>query len=305
MGTLFVTVALFILLAAGCAPPPAAPTVTPVSGDTAESTPAPQATQESDGAAAGMATSVAARTPIPTPTPSGIERRIDTRVESMGLDGRTFLGLTIADWADLALAAFIILVGYFAARLLVNQVLKRIAKRLPTEFDDEFLNEVSSELRWLVVLLFANYAVSGLAFLSDTLRTILNDIIFLLGLALLTAVALGLIRTVTNHYVTTLATQKDKDRLEPVITAIQRFAKLIVLLLALSIGLAHYGANANALYLTLLVSGLIVSLAARDVIADALAGFIILVDQPFRVGDSILIKELDTWGDVLDIGTRN
>jgi len=29
-----------------------------------------------------------------------------------------------------------------------------------------------------------------------------------------------------------------------------------------------------------------------------------LSDQPFRAGDSILIKELDTWGDVLDIGTR-
>jgi small-conductance mechanosensitive channel len=136
------------------------------------------------------------------------------------------------------------------------------------------------------------------------LRTILNDIIFLLALALLTAVALGLIRTAASQYLATQATQEDKDRLDPVVTAVKRFTNLVVLLLALSIGLAHYGANANVLYLTLLISGLIISFAARDVISDALSGFIILVDQPFRVGDSVLIKELDTWGDVLDIGTR-
>jgi small-conductance mechanosensitive channel len=112
------------------------------------------------------------------------------------------------------------------------------------------------------------------------------------------------VRIIASHYQATLATQKDRDRLAPVVTAVQRFANFIVMLFALSIGLAYYGANANALYFTLLVSGLIVSLAARDIIMDALSGFIILVDQPFRVGDSVHIKELDTWGDVLDIGTR-
>ena len=77
-----------------------------------------------------------------------------------------------------------------------------------------------------------------------------------------------------------------------------------MILLAFSLGLAHFGANANALYITLLIVGLLAGLAARDVIADAISGFIILVDQPLRVGDSVLITEMDTWGDVLDIGTR-
>ena len=181
----------------------------------------------------------------------------------MGLSGQTFLGLTAGDWADLAVSIVIIVAGYFLSHLLVNQILSRIVKRTPTKLDDEFLNEVSRELRWLVILLFANYAVSGLAFLSDTLRTILNDIIFLLALALLTAVALGLIRTAANQYLAIQDTQDDKERLDPVVTAAKRFSSFVVLLLALSIGLAHYGANANALYLTLLVSGLIVSLGSQ------------------------------------------
>ncbi|NIV28041.1 MAG: mechanosensitive ion channel, partial [Anaerolineae bacterium] len=50
--------------------------------------------------------------------------------------------------------------------------------------------------------------------------------------------------------------------------------------------------------------GLAISLAAKDTIADAIAGFIILVDRPFRIGDRIEIQEVGTWGDVVDIGLR-
>jgi len=301
-------IAWLVLLLAACAPAPATPAGTPantpVSAGTAESTPAPQAAPEGEDAAASFATSVIARTPIPTPTPSRIERQVDSAAERMGLSGRTFLGLTASDWADLAFSALIIVAGYFLARVLVNTVLKRIAARTPTKLDDEILKEIGRNLRWFVMLLFANFAISGLAFIGDTTRTILNDIVFLLGLVILTSMALGLIRTAASQYKANLQTKEDQDRLHPVVIAVQRSAEFIVLLLALSFGLAHYGANANALYFTILAIALLASLAARDVIADAISGFIILVDQPLRVGDSVLIKELDTWGDVLDIGTR-
>jgi small-conductance mechanosensitive channel len=33
-------------------------------------------------------------------------------------------------------------------------------------------------------------------------------------------------------------------------------------------------------------------------------GFIILIDQPFRIGDRIKIESMDTWGDVEAIGSR-
>jgi MscS family membrane protein len=45
-------------------------------------------------------------------------------------------------------------------------------------------------------------------------------------------------------------------------------------------------------------------LAAKDTVSDAISGFIILVDRPFRIGDRIEIQEAGTWGDVVDIGLR-
>ena len=38
--------------------------------------------------------------------------------------------------------------------------------------------------------------------------------------------------------------------------------------------------------------------------SDAINGFLILMDEPFRIGDRIEIRDLDTWGDVVDIGLR-
>jgi small-conductance mechanosensitive channel len=68
--------------------------------------------------------------------------------------------------------------------------------------------------------------------------------------------------------------------------------------------LAHFGVDTNTFLLALLITLLILSLAARDIITDALSGFIIMADQPFREGDRLHIQDMDTWGDVLDVGTR-
>jgi small-conductance mechanosensitive channel len=48
----------------------------------------------------------------------------------------------------------------------------------------------------------------------------------------------------------------------------------------------------------------VVAFAAREAIPDTVAGSFILLNQPFRVGDDIHLKELDTWGAVQEIGIR-
>jgi small-conductance mechanosensitive channel len=68
--------------------------------------------------------------------------------------------------------------------------------------------------------------------------------------------------------------------------------------------LSHFGVNVSAIAAALGVGGLAFSLAARDTIADAISGFIILLDRPFRIGDRIEIQDEGTWGDVMDIGIR-
>ena len=99
----------------------------------------------------------------------------------------------------------------------------------------------------------------------------------------------------------------DEDRLEqldPVLVLLNRAARIVLVLTGLIILLSHFGVNISGLAAALGLGGLAFSLAARDTIADAIAGFTILVDQPFRIGDRIEIQGVSTWGDVVDIGLR-
>jgi MscS family membrane protein len=68
--------------------------------------------------------------------------------------------------------------------------------------------------------------------------------------------------------------------------------------------LNHFGVNVTGLAVFLAILGLAISLAGRDVLADVIAGALILLDQPYRIGDRVGLSDLDTWGDVTDIGTR-
>ena len=90
------------------------------------------------------------------------------------------------------------------------------------------------------------------------------------------------------------------DKLVPLL---RRTVKVIIWVIALLIILPLYGVNISALIATLGVSSLAIALAAQDTIANVIAGFLIMVDTPFRIGDKIKIPSGEIV-EVLDIGVR-
>jgi len=95
-----------------------------------------------------------------------------------------------------------------------------------------------------------------------------------------------------------------EEALAPLITLSVRMVRVLVVVVAIAILLSHFGIDIIVLFAALGVGGLALSLAAKDTIADAIAGFIVLIDQPYRIGDRIEIQGLDTWGNVVNIGLR-
>jgi small-conductance mechanosensitive channel len=79
---------------------------------------------------------------------------------------------------------------------------------------------------------------------------------------------------------------------------------LLVMISSITL-LSLFSVNVNALIAALGVGGLALSLAAQDTLSNVISGIMIMVDQPFRVGDRIEIQNLGTWGDVVDIGLRS
>jgi small-conductance mechanosensitive channel len=254
-----------------------------------------------------VAAAVGSRTPVPTPTPDVIADRVEEITAAAGMTGEVFLGLSAEDWFNILISLLIAIIGYALALLGVRlffSVVNRAVRRTKSEFDDAFVEAIGQEIKWLVMVFVLRYALLRLSFWSDQLRTLIGDAFFVLGLGIVVLMALKVISFAAQWYRDHLDPDVDETRLEPLILLLQRSGYVVVLIIGVSVGLSHFGIQITVLSAALVLSALALSLGAKDVIADAISGFVILVDQPFRVGDVIEIEELNTWGDVVDIGTR-
>ncbi len=308
---------LTLLLSAcgiGTADPAATPTVTPAAtaatAPTATAQPEATATPGEDSGGLSVpdvgqvSTAVADRTPVPTPTPGAVEEGINELVQAAGLAGKSFLGLTVEDWINLVFSALIAVLGYLVGDKLLFGLLKRIARRTSTKFDDAFLDTIGGELKELVMILVTRFALLRLDFWGDGLRTFIDDVSFALVIVVVVAISLRLIRFAGEWYQKNLGPDKDKKRLDPIIAVVERMGYVLVMIIGVSMLLSQLGINISALSAALIFSTVILYLGAKDNIADAISGFIILIDQPFRVGDTIEIEKLNRRGTVVEVGTR-
>jgi small-conductance mechanosensitive channel len=306
---ILLTIVWLTLLATACSSEPPAPTTTPTpalptpSGEEATGTPAAEISQMATLEA--LSAIVAQRTPMPTPTPGPVKKVVEDIASESGLAGTRVLGLKTVDWINLGLSAVLVVVGSLLVIPLLFSVLRWAVRRTRTQFDSDFLATIGRELRWLVVIILARLAVLRLDFWSDQLRILIDDLFFLLTLAVLYVVALHLVTFAADWYLDRLKSKADRKQLGPIVTTLKRLGYIFVSLIGLSITSSHFGINLTLPSAVIVFVAVVIALAGKEAIADAVSGFLILIDQPFRVGDDIYIEDLKTWGDVVEIGLRS
>ncbi|UCD42248.1 MAG: mechanosensitive ion channel family protein [Chloroflexota bacterium] len=261
-------------------------------------------------------------TPTRTPSPSAEEEEdlssqqlftidgpitqfVSDLASRYGWDQIFFLGLSVEDWINLALSILIFFLMYLLGRWLINRVLGQALKRTRIEKDEEFLEVIRPQINWLMLTIALQLSLARLDFLSEGLRVLLNQAFFITYLTIITVILWKLIGFATEALLHRDRSEEDVQRLTPIYMVAKRVAEALLLIGYFSIALTYFGVDITAFAASLGIAGLAISLAAQDTLADAIAGFLILLDQPFRVGDRIEISGLGTWGDVVEIGTRS
>jgi small-conductance mechanosensitive channel len=179
-----------------------------------------------------------------------------------------------------------------------------VARYTSPEYGDVLQDDLAPRLKWLIVIPAFYLATNRLDFISVGVKTLLGDVYFVLGLLLATLLLWSVVDLAFGYYRQKSAKEGREDQLNPILLLLRRIANIFIILVAVYILFAHFGINITALLAAFGIAGLALSLAAQDTLADAIAGFIILADQPYRVGDRIEIQGEGTWGDVVDIGLR-
>ena len=155
----------------------------------------------------------------------------------------------------------------------------------------------------MTVIVFNAALTDRLSFISERFNQRLKNIFFILTLSLIIWILWKVIDISAEWYAEKQASV-GRDDLKPVILMVSKFSEILTGFVGITILLSHFGINVTSLTTALGIGGLAISLAAKDTVSDAISGLIILVDQPFRVGDRIEIQGAGTWGDVTEIGLR-
>ncbi len=105
-----------------------------------------------------------------------------------------------------------------------------------------------------------------------------------------------------------LAESTENDLDDRLVFFFQRFFGLSLLFLLVLGILNVFGIAVTPLLASAGIVGIALGLAAKETLADILAGIFLITDRPMRIGDRIKIEHIGqhwgSWGDVVDIGLR-
>ena len=117
-----------------------------------------------------------------------------------------------------------------------------------------------------------------------------------------------LCRTIIITKLERIAKSTHNDLDDRLVYFFKKFLWILGLFFTVSIVLKINGIVIGPLLAGAGIAGISLGFAAKETIADILAGIFLIVDQPLRIGDRVKIEKIGNhwggWGDVVDIGLR-
>jgi small-conductance mechanosensitive channel len=214
------------------------------------------------------------------------------------------------------IAGLLILISFplgWLFKTMVHALRSKIFSRTNTDLDErlaEVLEKRAKSIVFAVLSLYALWEVQMVAVEKsvavERFIKIVDAILYIYAAIVAIRVTIGLIRVVIEYFLEESAKSQRQDtkQLMTVAPLARNLISVLVILLAAAIVMEHFSINVGSLLVSLGVGSLAVALAAQDTIANIIAGVIIAIDQPFRVGDRIQLPN-GTLADVQMIGLRS
>ncbi|MBR9759834.1 mechanosensitive ion channel family protein [bacterium] len=105
-----------------------------------------------------------------------------------------------------------------------------------------------------------------------------------------------------------MASRTDNDLDDRLVHFLQRFYVIVLIFVAFLISLRIHGIQITPFLASAGIAGIAIGMAAKETLADILAGVFLIADRPIRVGDRVKIDSIGrhwgAWGDIVDLGLR-
>ena len=274
------------------------PTVTTTS-ESSTATPETDANEQVEGFLLPSAT------PAPTATPGLITEFVNQFTESTGMQQKTVLGVDVENWLNLGASIVLGLIVSLLLSRLVYFILQIAVARTATKYDDEFIKVIRSQISLVFIVIGVQIGTLRLPFIDFMVKQWINQLSMAIYVVVATVILWRLLDILVEWYQGEIEPDRNTHQKDTILLLLHRVARVLLITVSLITLLSLYNVNVNALIAALGVGGLALSLAAQDSLSNVISGIMIMIDQPFRVGDRIEIQGLGTWGDVVDIGLRS
>ncbi|NOX37427.1 MAG: mechanosensitive ion channel family protein [Calditrichaeota bacterium] len=210
-------------------------------------------------------------------------------------------------WVNLLWIASIILVAFVSFKILerlVKRYGKRLAERTRTEIDDkilEFIDRFLARIILIIALFFIGERLS--LFVGERAFRIFQEILYVVVVLIVTSLVIRIFGLLIDWYLKRVAQRTETEIDREFGPLIKRVVQIVTIVTGLLVIFNHFNIDAKGLITTLGVGSLAIALAAQDTLANMIAGFVIMFDRPFRVGDRIKMPN-GTVGEITEIGLR-
>ena len=211
---------------------------------------------------------------------------------------------------EISLQIFLILGFGFALLIVKNwliQFLAGITKNTKNELDDIILDSVSKPFSYLIIIISFLLIFDRINHHNGYIESFAPSYFFYS--IFLVFFALSLIRFLDKYYenklfLKNISRQDDPIVVEQTYEITIRVSKIVIIVVSVLILMQEFGLSISGLLAFGGVGGLVVGLAAKDLLSNFFGGLMIYFDRPFKVGEFIKSPDRNIEGIVESIGWR-
>ena len=214
------------------------------------------------------------------------------------------------DFTMLIKVGFIILLGYFLAKIFskyIPKVIQIVGKKINLTIDRELILTMRSFLFKLIFSLFVLIAIHILSF-SESVEFITSAIVKSILILSFVGFILKIVKVVLYKMAHSPRDENDIESVkvvqESTLPLFENTALILFYLAGIYQVFTIWNVDMTALLAGAGIGAMAIGMAAKDTLSDIIAGILILTDSPYRVGDVVYVKN-NLKGKVSSIGLRN
>ena len=191
----------------------------------------------------------------------------------------------------------------------LNTAFLKLIRKTKNTLDDRIVVAIAKNVFALSIIAGVYYGIGEVRGVLDLQRTVEHRVldyltigVYIVLVLILARLVSQILKAIAEWYVEDISQEQHKD-ISSTVPIASKIVNIALLTIALLIILDHIGVNVGSLLVSLGVGSLAIALAAQETISNLIAWFVIVLDQPFRVGDTVRLSSGEE-GTIQFIGLR-